>query len=378
MHKREKEILFEIFSLYISGSAPNVAAYRSKQADGDLDKIDRLVTMQYMENKDNFYRIKPLRVLTLDHPLVDSEKKILNSLLPRLIEMFMSNYQMPKFTRTQIQTGQTTCEHLTDIEIARALVYLKEAWILEVVSSDDTGFPFVFRLDERIRKAKNADLLIPDHVKPYDLGRAERARHDANRKVMLASLTGGGMQDEFDFSWIRDKRLRENSVSDWKEATSALQSGFWKSAIVFAGSTMEGLLLAAIVGCRGESQKRLIAVFLSGESKPGKKLTAYDLYFRQLIQLAKTLEIISSGPQKFSHSVNDYRNLIHPGTLMRDASLRAGKPEAEAASSAVSMLNRDIKDFRSKRAKRSYPMPLPQSAPRKKPTIIILQDNNTD
>lgn len=378
MDKREKEILFEIFGLYIRGSAPNVAAFRLKQDDSDLDRIDRLVTMQYLEDKDNLYRIKPLRMLTLQHPLVDSEKKILDCLLPRLIEMFMNSNQSPKFSRDQIKTGQSPCEHLADNDIARALIYVKDAWTLEVVSSDDNGFPFVFTLRESIRKAKAANLLIPDHLKPYDLGKAELSRKQASRKGTIDALIGGGTPDEFDFSWIRDKRLRENSASDWKEAINALHSGFWKSALVFAGSTMEGLLLAAIIGCKAESQKQLIDGYLAGESKVGKRLTPYDLYFRQLIHLAKTLEIISSGPQKFSHSVNDYRNLIHPGTMMRDASLRAGKAEAEAASSAVSMLNRDIKDFRSKRAKRSLPNPLPKIEVKKKLTILILPDDAAD
>lgn len=147
------------------------------------------------------------------------------------------------------------------------------------------------------------------------------------------------------FTWIKVKRTRDIVNSDWKEAQIAYRHGAWKAAIVLAGSTIEGLLLSALMQLSGRAKKEVIKERLLRISESKNRTGALEfLYLRELIELAVKLDLISSGPLKFSHSVNDYRNIIHPGLLIRDRTLRAGKLEAAAALSAAKMVARDLGD----------------------------------
>lgn len=63
--------------------------------------------------------------------------------------------------------------------------------------------------------------------------------------------------------------------------------------------------------------------------------------FSQLIEVAVELKLVSSSVQKLSHSLREYRNLVHPGNELRNK-LRFDSEEAKIAIEVLNIVHRDL------------------------------------
>jgi hypothetical protein len=100
--------------------------------------------------------------------------------------------------------------------------------------------------------------------------------------------------------FITDEAFRASLVSDMRELETALESGNLKSAHVLAGSIVEAVLIDHLV----------TAGLIDLEA--GLRL---DL--AEAIKRCKDKGIISERTADLSSVVRSYRNLIHPGRMMR-------------------------------------------------------------
>ena len=59
-----------------------------------------------------------------------------------------------------------------------------------------------------------------------------------------------------------------------------------------------------------------------------------------MIHVGVELKLVTEGVEKLSHSVREYRNLVHPGNEIKSA-LSFGKEEARIAVEVLHIIHRD-------------------------------------
>jgi len=102
------------------------------------------------------------------------------------------------------------------------------------------------------------------------------------------------------FDFITDEGLRHSLESDLRELTMCHAAGAWKSVHVLAGSIVEATLIDYLV----------TAGKIDSSVANSKDLS-------QLIELCKTPAVLSLKATELSAIVRSYRNLIHPGRVLR-------------------------------------------------------------
>ena len=134
------------------------------------------------------------------------------------------------------------------------------------------------------------------------------------------------------FDFVTDEDLRASLEGDAAEMAACLDAKAFKAAVVLAGSIVEAVLADHL-----ES---------TGYQDPnGKNLLELDL--GHLITAARSQKVLSAKSADLSSAVKTYRNLIHPGRLVRqkeriDASTAAIAGHlVEVVASEVADLKRD-------------------------------------
>jgi hypothetical protein len=108
------------------------------------------------------------------------------------------------------------------------------------------------------------------------------------------------VNNKFDF--ITDEELRRSLEEDCRELEVAFEHSAWKSAHVLVGSIVEALLVDSLIS----------SGYLSSGSDDVLKL---DL--GKLVELCGARGILTDKTKELSTIVKSYRNLIHPGRLVR-------------------------------------------------------------
>lgn len=135
-----------------------------------------------------------------------------------------------------------------------------------------------------------------------------------------------------DFPFISDNELRKILERDYSEIQRAFISQCWKSVIIMCGSAMETILLDLL---KQDEEKAK-----SSQKAPGENnLEKWSL--NDLIEVAIDLELVTEGIAKLSHSVREYRNIIHPGNEIRNK-IYFDKEEARIAIEVLNILHRDL------------------------------------
>jgi len=137
-----------------------------------------------------------------------------------------------------------------------------------------------------------------------------------------------------DFSFMKDTELRMIIERDYSEIRRAYSSQCWKSVIILSGSTIEAILVDLLLI---HKTKAIAAVKAPNNNK--SDITKWDLV--SLIEVSVELGLVSSGVEKLSHSVREYRNLIHPGNEVRNK-LTFGSEEAKIALEVLHIVHRDL------------------------------------
>lgn len=188
-------------------------------------------------------------------------------------------------------------------------------------------------------------LEFPEMVLPFDFRSAKF--NDSVFKLQpirtyLATILGmieaemtadeGPVTETRSFTFLREPKLREIVERDYGEIQRAFISQCWKSTIVLAGGAIEAIL-ADLLLANEPSAKAAAATPKKAD------ITKWDL--ADLIEVAIELQLVSGGVSKLSHSVREYRNLIHPGNEVRTG-LVFDREEAQIALEVLNMLHRDL------------------------------------
>lgn len=102
------------------------------------------------------------------------------------------------------------------------------------------------------------------------------------------------------FDFITSQDFRKSLEADYHELTSCFDTGSWKSVHVLAGSIVEAILIDYLVADRHVSWE-----------------DALKLDFGQAIKRCNDAGMISQKTVELSTVIKGYRNLIHPGRLIR-------------------------------------------------------------
>ncbi len=93
-----------------------------------------------------------------------------------------------------------------------------------------------------------------------------------------------------------------------KEARKALEAGAPLAVIFLCGSVLEGVLLGVAL----QSPEKFNRASCSPKSATGKVKPFHEWTLAQLIDVAHDVGILKLDVKKFSHSLRDFRNYIHP------------------------------------------------------------------
>ena len=107
---------------------------------------------------------------------------------------------------------------------------------------------------------------------------------------------------EASFDFVTDERFRDSLHSDYGELLKSLQNRAWKATHVLAGSVIEALLVDYLI-------------FLDYKKRHGKDPLMFDL--ATAVDACRTEGVISERSAQLSTVVRGFRNLIHPGRVIR-------------------------------------------------------------
>jgi hypothetical protein len=119
------------------------------------------------------------------------------------------------------------------------------------------------------------------------------------------------------FDFIGGEEFRNSLEADYKELKSCMETKAWKAVHVLAGSVIEAMLVDYLV----------LIDYKSGANQDPLRM---DLF--QVISACRTEGILSEKAAQLCNVVRSYRNLIHPGRLVRlsEAADENGAKIAEA------------------------------------------------
>jgi hypothetical protein len=184
-------------------------------------------------------------------------------------------------------------------------------------------------------------LLPPFNVQEFHNGRSYELQGIRTYIAIALGRLKGEIDDssttpvteQRDFTFIHDSNLRYILERDFYEIQRAFISQCWKSVIILCGGAIEAILTDLLLANSPQAQTNSKA-----PSKPD--ITRWDL--SDLIKVSVDLDLVSPGVDKLSHSLREYRNLVHPGNEIRK-NLTFDAEEAKIALEVLNIVYRDLK-----------------------------------
>jgi hypothetical protein len=127
----------------------------------------------------------------------------------------------------------------------------------------------------------------------------------------------------------------------FQEINTCLVSGAPFAAIMLTGSILEGLLL----GCAIKNPQRFNQALASPKDNSGKIRQFQDWTLGNFIDVACEADFLKLDVKKFSHSLRDFRNYIHPYAQMASGF----KPDQHTAKICLQVLKAAIADLSGER-----------------------------
>jgi hypothetical protein len=106
--------------------------------------------------------------------------------------------------------------------------------------------------------------------------------------------------------------------SRWEEVEKCLQSHAYLASIILMGSLLEGILQWALMKYQ---EKAFRASASPKDSKTGKPRPINDWSLNQMIDVTYELGWLEIDVKRFSHSVREFRNLVHPYQQFKDGAI---------------------------------------------------------
>jgi len=126
------------------------------------------------------------------------------------------------------------------------------------------------------------------------------------------------------FDFITDENFRKNLQNDFQEMEDCYKAKSWKAVHVLSGSIIEAVLID----------------YLIGEEKVSRD-NGLKMDFGEALNMCMNNKIISEKANNLSSVVKTYRNLIHPGRMIR-VEEKVNQSTAEIARAVVSIIVDEI------------------------------------
>jgi len=186
---------------------------------------------------------------------------------------------------------------------------------------------------------------FPDLISPFDIddyGRGDRynfigigsylASVIGRLRIAIEQPTDIPVTEKRQFAFVSDSALRIIIERDYAEIQKAYISECWKSVIILCGGTIEAILTDLLISNETAAKD-------TKSAPKNSDITRWDL--SNLIDVAVELSLVSAGVEKLSHSIREYRNLVHPGNELRNK-LRFDAEEAKIAVEVLNIVHRDL------------------------------------
>lgn len=133
------------------------------------------------------------------------------------------------------------------------------------------------------------------------------------------------------FDYIASTDFRTSLASDYSEMLKCAENQSWKSAQVLAGSIVECLLIDYLTST-------------TNPTRPAKDPLKMDL--TDAISICKSEKVLSDRTADLCSVVRSYRNLIHPGRMVRLNEEPPNKTTCEIATALIDLIVSDISKTR--------------------------------
>lgn len=154
----------------------------------------------------------------------------------------------------------------------------------------------------------------------------------ARLKIEIDQPTSTPVTEHKDFTFVTDQAIRSILERDYQEIQRAFIAKCWKSVIILTGGAVEAILTDLLLTHNSQAKS---------SSKAPKSVDIRKWSLNDLIEVAVDLKLVSAGIEKLSHSLREYRNLIHPGNEVR-SNLVFDAEEAKIALEVLNILHRDL------------------------------------
>lgn len=174
-----------------------------------------------------------------------------------------------------------------------------------------------------VGRVQELDLLIKEFNQYLAFDKWKVVRQDADigfqklEKVEIESGEPKGSENEFlsrEFTNVDLRVLKlENAITDVlqcriKEIEKCFSSGSPLAVILLAGSALEGILLGVAI----QHPRQFNSAKSSPKDSSSKVKPFHEWNLSGFIDVARELGLIQHDTHKFSHSLRDFRNYIHP------------------------------------------------------------------
>jgi len=132
------------------------------------------------------------------------------------------------------------------------------------------------------------------------------------------------------FDFITHVEFRQALESDYREMKRCFETSSWKSVQVLAGSIVEALLIDYLVATKAK--------------RAGKDPLRMDL--AEAVGICKQERVLSERTADLSSVIRSYRNLIHPGRVVRLNEAPPSEASAQIAISLVEMIIDEVAQIR--------------------------------
>lgn len=136
------------------------------------------------------------------------------------------------------------------------------------------------------------------------------------------------------FDYITDKAFRTALERDYREMNQSLDCESWKSVQVLAGSIVETLLID----------------YLTATPNASRNKDPLRMDLSAAIEVCKTEGVLSNRTADLCSVVRSYRNLIHPGRVVRLNEPAPNKNSASVAAALVQIISEEVSEARRKTA----------------------------
>lgn len=240
--------------------------------------------------------------------------------------------QMPAMTNAKFKALRAALEGFSEIQKQVSIIQFGDEALLEAIHA----------LVERTNKSVRGTL--PDFNQlAYggDLGAIGIRMHGVRAYVasvvpilrLAIENEGTITADLLDFAYVANTHLRAILQRDYRDLQRAIAAKFWKGAVILSGGLLEALLADQLLSHGSKA--------ISAASAPKKNPDILSWRFVELIAVSAEIGIVSKGAERLSHSVREYRNLVHPHKELRDK-LVANEPEAKIALQVLHLVDRDL------------------------------------